>query len=43
MPLRTLLFAMQNVSLCGFVCMMSCKKRVGMSGMRVMSRGLVMT
>ncbi len=34
---------MRNVSLCGFVRMMSCKKRMGMSGMRVMSRDLIMT
>ena len=34
---------MRNVSLCRFVRMMSCKKRMGMSGMRVMSRDLIMT
>jgi hypothetical protein len=34
---------MRNVSLCGLACMMRCKKRMGMSGVRVMSCGLVMT
>jgi hypothetical protein len=34
---------MRNVSLCAFVCVMGCMKRMGVSGMRVMSRDLVMT
>ena len=34
---------MRNVGLCGFARMMSCMKRMGMSGMRMMSRDLMMT
>ncbi len=34
---------MRNVSLCAFACLMRCKKRMGMSGIRVMSRDLIMT